>query len=214
MERALATRRRRACAAISLLLLLVPGESASESPAVLADVGGRVTIGLEGAEFGQLGPIVVYLEPLDAPLPAAPRGAVEIRQKNAHFAPAFQVVAVGQPVEMKNVDAIYHNVFSYSRPNDFDLGTYPAGESRTVTFSHPGVVRTYCSIHENMNGTIVVVPTRHYDVVDGSGHFLIGGVAAGGYRLHVWTEKLPRVSRDVTVKAGVDLELELSLLGT
>jgi plastocyanin len=201
-------------ATTTLLFALVAGVAAGAPPEGTAEVRGRITVDLDGADLAQLGPIVVYLEAIDAPPAPAPPGTFEVRQKNAHFAPAFSVVVVGQTVEMKNVDAIYHNVFSYSRPNAFDLGTYPAGESRSVTFSHAGVVRTYCSIHENMNGTIIVAPSPHYDIVQASGRFAIPGVAAGRYRLHVWTEKLPPVSRDLDVLAGKPIDLLVPLLGT
>jgi plastocyanin len=69
-----------------------------------------------------------------------------MHQREARFAPPFLAIAAGQSVAMENDDAIYHNVFSFSKSNDFDLGLYPAGESRTVTFRYAGVVRTYCSI--------------------------------------------------------------------
>jgi plastocyanin len=202
--------RRAAALAVLSLLLVLPGAG----DAADGDVRGRVELGVEGLALASVAPVVVYLERLDGRAGPPPTRAATMNQRDARFSPSFLVVAAGQPLHMANDDVIYHNVFSYSRPNDFDLGTYPAGESRTVTFLHPGVVRTYCSIHENMNGTIVVAPSRHYDVVDGSGRFLIGGVAAGRYRLHVWTEKLPPVARDITVSAGVDVEFELPLIDT
>lgn len=187
---------------------------AHANAAAFGAVRGRVTTNLPGASLSQLGPIVVFLEPVDAPAAVAPAHSLEILQKNAQFSPSFSVVVVGQSIEMENGDAIYHNVFSYSRPNDFDLGIYPAGESRSVTFRVPGVVKTYCSIHENMNGTILVAPTRHYDVARSSGRFEIPNVAPGRYRLHVWCEKLPGVALDVTVSADRTVDLEIPLLGT
>ena len=46
---------------------------------------------------------------------------------------------------MPNDDVIFHSVFSYSTPNDFDLGLYPRGESRGERrFQYPGVVRICC----------------------------------------------------------------------
>jgi hypothetical protein len=120
------------------------------------------------------------------------------------------VVAQGQTVEMPNDDSIYHNVFSFSVPNDFDLGLYPAGKSRSISFRHPGLVRLYCSIHEGMNGTIYVTPTPWFAVADGEGRYAIRGVPAGRWRVKTWTEKLPPVERTLEIGAG-PASLELSL---
>ena len=197
------------CAALAFALLPV-----AESPAQgdAASLAGRVTLDLPGATLAQLRPVVVHLEPLAGGQPTpAPRRTPRIHQRKARFSPSFGVVAKGQTVEMVNDDAIFHNVFSYSRPNDFDLGLYPAGQSRSVTFEHPGVVRTYCSIHESMNGLIFVAPSPHFDVVRPDGSFEIRGVPPGRYRVGTWCEKLPATSREVRLDPGARLSLEIPL---
>jgi plastocyanin len=186
------------------------------APAVHADGGssirGQVALELPGTDLQGLGPVVVYLEPLDAPkVSGRDLPAVKVVQVAASFSPSFQVVTVGQRVDMPNADVIYHNVFSYSHPNEFDLGIYASGESRSIRFEHAGVVKVYCSIHESMNATIVVAPTPHYAVLQPSGRFAIEGVPPGRYRLRTWCEKLPEVVRTVTVEAGVPLSVRLDL---
>jgi len=109
---------------------------------------------------------------------------------------------------MANDDAIYHNVFSYSRPNDFDLGLYPAGESRKLVLRHPGVVKLYCSIHESMNATILVAPTRWFDVVGAKGGYALTGVPPGRYRAVVWAERLPATARVIEIGAGERRDLD------
>jgi plastocyanin len=166
-------------------------------------VRGRVAIGVEAVRLADLGPFVVFLEGTDGPLAYDTPGTdAVIHQKGATFDPPFLVIAAGRTVTVANDDAIFHNVFSYSRPNDFDLGLYEKGTSRSVTFRHPGVVRIYCSIHESMNGIIFVAPSPYFDTVAASGAFEIPGVPPGTYRLRTWNEKLPEVVRDVTVHAG------------
>lgn len=193
--------------ALLLGLLAVPVAGNAET----GTLRGHVALGVEGVALADMGPIVVYLEPIagDDAAPAAP--PARVLQKDATFSPGFLVIVQGQSVEMRNDDAIYHNVFSFSKPNDFDLGTYPAGKSRSVTFRHAGVVRTYCSIHDSMRGTIFVSPSRHFASVDSAGNFVIRGVPAGHHRLHSWCERLPEVVAEVVVKAGQTTNLELSL---
>jgi plastocyanin len=177
-------------------------------------VHGRVVFDLPGMQLADLGPVVVYVAGDGVPAAPAPAGEPTVRQKNARFAPSFLAVAAGQQVAMPNDDKIFHNVFSYSKPNDFDLGLYPAGESRSVSLKHPGVVKIYCSIHESMNGTIFVAPTRWFAVADREGRFELRGVPPGARRLRTWNEKLPDAERAIEVPAQGDVAVELSLVPT
>jgi plastocyanin len=194
-------------------LLLLCGLLAlfSAGGAGAGDVSGRVSLALEGARLAELGPIVVFLEPEGGGRVAAAAGRrPAIHQHNARFEPDFLVVTAGQTVEMPNDDTIFHNVFSFSRPNDFDLGVYPAGELRTVTFAHPGLVKLYCSIHESMSGAVLVTPSPWFARAGPDGEYRIPSVPPGRYGLRVWNEMLPLLERDVVVGAGtarVDLEL-------
>jgi plastocyanin len=175
------------------------------------DLQGRVVLDLPGIQLDDVGPIVVYIEPLHGAATAAPPPPVALRQRDARFSPPFLAVARGQTVEMPNDDDIYHNVFSFSTPNGFDLGLYPAGESRSITFRESGVVRIYCSIHESMNGTIFVAPTPWFTVADSEGHFAIRGVPAGRVRVRTWAEKLPASERGVSLGDGANhLDLPLA----
>jgi plastocyanin len=173
---------------------------------------GRVALEIEGVRLDQVRPVVVYLEPAGAsPGATAAVERATVHQRNARFSPGFLVVSVGQTVDMPNDDEIYHNVFSFSRPNAFDLGLYASGESRQLVFRHPGVVNLYCSIHESMNGTIFVAPTPWFDEVSSSGHFEIAGVPPGRYRVRTWSERLPETETAVAIRPGESIPLELPI---
>jgi plastocyanin len=168
------------------------------------ELSGTVSLGVGDVPLAAVAPIVVYLDPQGVVADAAAQRLrpVKMRQRDARFAPSFLVVAAGQSVEMANDDAIYHNVFSYSRPNDFDLGLYPAGESRTLPLRHPGVVKLYCSIHESMNATILVTPARWFAIASAAGRYAIPGIPPGRYRAVVWAERLPATEREIEIVAG------------
>lgn len=188
---------------------------ASAAPSEIATgvVHGRVVLDVEDARLSDDLPMVVYLEAAagslryrvqDLPTPA-------IHQKYARFDPAFLVIAAGQTVEMPNDDRIFHNVFSFSRPNQFDLGIYPRGESRRVTFRYAGVVRMYCSIHSSMSATIVVAPSPYYALAKPDGAFEIRGVPPGRYRIRTWCERLPQAGDVVEILADRDTEIRLAI---
>lgn len=177
------------------------GVALAAQAAAGGELRGRVALDLPGARLADFGPVVVYLEGR-AGGPAS-AGRRSLRQRDAQFSPGFLAVAAGTSVAMPNDDDIFHNVFSFSSPNQFDLGLYPSGESRRVAFRHPGVVKVYCSIHEGMSATIFVAPTRWFAVAAEDGRYAIPDVPPARYRLRTWAEKLPETERDVEVGAGV-----------
>jgi plastocyanin len=198
--------RARAIAALALGVLAAGAARADSA------VRGRVTLDLPGTTLADLGPIVVYVDGDGAAKAPAAGDPPAVHQKDARFAPAFLAVSAGQNVLMPNDDRIFHNVFSYSKPNDFDLGLYASGESRTVPLRHPGVVKLYCAIHESMNGAIFVAPTPWFAVAQPDGAFVVRGAPAGRRRLRTWNEKLPDTERWIEVPAGGELALEVSLI--
>jgi plastocyanin len=177
------------------------GVALAAQAAAGGELRGRVALDLPGARLADFGPVVVYLEGRDGERLRGEGPA--LRQRGAQFTPGFLAVAAGEPVAMPNDDDIFHNVFSFSAPNDFDLGLYPGGESREIRFEHPGVVKVYCSIHEAMSATIFVAPTRWFAVADSEGRYAIPGVPPARYRLKTWAAKLPESVREVQVGAGV-----------
>lgn len=198
---------------LALLVLLAVTFAGSNGSA--ESLEGMVSVGIDDLSLADIEPIVVYLVSesghesaieSDLALPT-----IAVRQRGAQFEPRFLVVAAGQTVEMPNGDVIFHNVFSYSKPNDFDLGLYSAGQSRAVSFEHPGLVRIYCSIHEAMNGLIFVTPTRHHARLDSGGRFVIRNIPAGRYQVHLWSDRLPERVIPVHVKEGVVTSMEITL---
>jgi len=157
---------------------------------------------------------VVYLE-------SAPAGAFEQRegrarmdQRHETFVPHVLAVTVGTTVDFPNNDATYHNVFSLSRTNPFDLGRYAAGRSKSVRFDRPGIVRIFCDIHSHMSAFILVFGHRFFDVTDAEGRYRIADVPPGTYTVVVWSERLPQVSRQVTVSpSGGEVALDFTLGG-
>lgn len=80
---------------------------------------------------------------------------VIIGQKNKTFilqdkAVEAITVASGDTIHFENNDPWFHNIFSLSQAKTFDLGSYPQGESRPVTFDLKGTFEIECAIHPNM----------------------------------------------------------------
>ena len=74
----------------------------------------------------------------------------EVLQKDKKFSMKKLAVKVGDSVSFKNEDPFSHNVFSLSDGKTFDLGSYPQGQAKKVTFDKPGVIDVECAIHPDM----------------------------------------------------------------
>jgi plastocyanin len=136
------------------------------------------------------------------PRPAPARSKV-ITQRNKTFIPHVLVVPVGTQVSFRNEDPVFHNIFSLSKPNDFDTGLYKQGASYQQTFKHTGVVQILCNIHSSMLGVIVVVDTPYYAQAEESGAFSIKGVPPGDYELKAWHEAASKLTEQrLSVGAG------------
>ena len=125
---------------------------------------------------------------LDAPGTAAAAKAapVILDQRNLSFSPRVLAVRAGTTVEFPNNDRVFHNVFSFRDGKRFDLGLYPVGSSRRVTFDTPGLSRIYCNIHPNMAAYVMAVDSQYFAVSDRSGAFRIPAVPTGAYRYYAW----------------------------
>jgi plastocyanin len=137
--------------------------------------------------------------------------AVRVVQRDTAFHPAVVVVGRGTSVAFPNDDPFFHNVFSYSRPRRFDLGRYPRGESKSVRFDSPGVVKIFCEIHNWMRGAVVVAENPFHALVGEDGRFRITGVPAGRHRLRVWHFDRGETEVEVVVPETGTVRVELSL---
>jgi plastocyanin len=152
---------------------------------------------------------VVYLE-------TAPQGAFEeserphavLDQRNQTFLPYVLAIPVGTTVDFPNRDSTYHNVFSLSKTQRFDLGRYARGESRSVRFDRPGVVRVFCEIHSHMSAFILVFAHRYFATTDAEGRYRISGIPPGDYRLVAWYDGREREVRPVRVVEGTAVEAD------
>lgn len=145
--------------------------------------------------------IVVYAEPLSGSAPARAAGPFAITQKNKSFSPRVLGVPAGAVVQFPNEDALFHNVFSLSPGNAFDLGLYRSGASKSRTFATPGVVRVFCNIHPQMTALIVAAATPWIANANPDGSFRLE-LPAGRYTLTALSERAAAVSVEVTVSGA------------
>ncbi len=186
------------------VLLLASAGAFAETGAI------KGTITAEGVPASPVAGAVVMVEGPSVPAPPSGPHAV-IDQRNQTFVPRVLAVAVGTTVDFPNHDPMLHNVFSASPAKKFDLGMYDQGETRSVTFDAPGVVRIGCNVHPKMDAFVVVHGNPYVAVSDPQGSFTIEGIPPGSYEVRVWHERLAERTMPVTVPGGGVQALDVKL---
>ena len=170
-------------------VLVVPSVAAGDQ------LAGRVETRVH--EGGSPASAVVYAEPLDQGAPAR-GGSFTVTQKGKNFVPRVLGVPVGSTVTFPNDDQIFHNVFSLSPPQPFDLGLYRAGESKARTFTQPAVYNVFCNIHPQMVAFLVVASTPWITTTSTDGSWRLE-VPPGRYRVTALSERSSPASIEVRV---------------
>lgn len=155
---------------------------------------------------------VIFLESSSLPQkPKPPEQPVVLDQIRLTFVPHVLPVLVGTTVAFVNSDELKHNVFSSSKVKLFNLGTYPRGVSRSLTFEKPGTVMVLCNVHLEMSAYVVVLETPYFALSDQAGRFSIRNVPPGQYTVKTWHESLKPVTAEITIQGNETVSLELRL---
>ena len=176
------------------------GADAEQDP--IAYERSRVVVYLEAAE----GPISAGAAVPDAGAKAEP--AEQVEQLDRRFVPDLVVIPVGSSVSFPNMDPIFHNIYSLSKPKTFDLGSYDKGETRKVSFPKPGIVEVYCHLHPNMAATVLVTPNRWYARPDRMGHYRIPNVPPGKYTVVAWHKSAGFYRKSIVIEEGHDQSVD------
>lgn len=153
----------------------------------------------EGNEIADRSNVVIFVDGLPdsgsiQPVPNEP----QVSHEGRRFTPAVLPLVRGTTVDFYNDDDIFHNVFSLSVPKVFDLGIYPVGTSKLVTFHDTGVVKLHCNIHPQMTSTILVLNNDLFTRTDRDGNYQIENLPDGELTLRVWSEFSDEQERVIT----------------
>jgi plastocyanin len=189
---------------------------ASAGPLRAGTVTGTVSLMDSGRARSDASNAVVWIEGAHRPKseaakatePAAMASMTSIHKK---FAPRVLAVETGGSVAFPNEDRIYHNVFSVSGENHFDLGLYRRGKSKDKKFDVSGLVRVYCNIHPQMVGFIRVVDSAFSAVTGPDGSFVFDGVPDGSHTVKAWCDEGGETSAPALVSARKPATVSLSL---
>jgi plastocyanin len=182
-------------------LAIFVGFSTTASGVVGVDVRGTAKVG-DRTEPNA----VIWLDAPNAPRSRS-NARIVLDQRNLTFYPHVLAVRTGTTVEFPNSDRVFHNVFSFRDGKRFDLGMYPVGTMRPVTFEQSGLSRLFCNIHPNMAAYVMALDTPYFAVADKLGAFTIPAVPAGSYPVGAWRPGGTILSGTFKVDEGQPLEI-------
>lgn len=135
--------------------------------------------------------VAVYAKSAGTEFTSAGTASVAIMdQVDKRFVPHLLVVQVGTLVEFPNSDPTAHHVYSFSRPNQFNLPLYKGDIQPSVRFTQEGIVILGCNIHDNMLGYILVVDTPLYAKTDADGRAVLETVLADELEVRIWSPRI------------------------
>ena len=200
---------------VFLLVLCLPGQ------AMAGNITGAIKVkGLRSPDN-----ILIYIVKAPSVHMDLSKTKFNMDQQNLTFIPHILPVPVGATVHFPNNDKVDHNIFSLSRTNKFNLGSYTPGESKTVRFDKPGIVEVRCDVHAEMAAYIMVLKNPYFAVTDDQGRFEIPdskhleqngikeikNLPPGKYVLKTWHEKLKSKKQAVIVPDNGDISIHLDL---
>lgn len=155
--------------------------------------------------------VVIYLQ---APA-LGPRGTTGrrhvIEQMGEAFVPQVLPILQGDTVEFPNRDPFYHNVFSLSKAQSFDLGRYPTNASKSVEFDQAGIVKIFCHIHADMSAVILVLDNPYFGVPAEDRRYSIEGIPPGEYEVVAWHQRARRIERRVRIDSARAVSLDFDI---
>lgn len=138
------------------------------------------------------------------------QGSVD--QVNCHYVPHVQVLKPGATLEVKNSDAILHNIHAYDGDETlFNIAQPIKDQTTNKELNASGPVHLKCDVHSWMSAWVFMADTPYFAVTGEDGTFDLGDVPPGTYTLKVWHGKLGESSAEVTVEAGAEAMADLTI---
>lgn len=156
------------------------------------------------AQDGGVKDVVVYLTDIKSGKKSDGDLKPVLDQKECHYVPHMQVVALHSTLQVKSSDPLLHNVHSFlngSTVINFAMPPQP-GLVLTKKLDKPGGEQLKCDVHSFMTGGIFVASNPYYALTGNDGSYEIKDVPAGTYTIATWHQAAGPLNESITVAAG------------
>ncbi len=147
-------------------------------------------------------------------------------QQNKKFSPRMRAVRVGDKIDFRNDDDLFHNVFSLDPGQQFDLGIFKKNQrfdeamkmplngkfESTITIKKAGRLNIFCHLHEDMSALVYSFDHAYFVQVSNDGSFSIAAPPKGKHILVVQGVMLSKPwQKEVSIPHEKDLTIEISV---
>lgn len=164
----------------------------------------------------RLGGVVVWLADARTgkEIPLARR--FELANDRCQITPRVQAATAGGTLNVRNADATQHRTRFLRHPTGETLALVSQTDPGQVVpvervLAQPGMVEVRNDQHPWMRGWIAVFDHPYYGVTTRDGAFSFDSVPPGRYRVMAWHERVGRVVDSVTIAAGRETRVEITL---
>ncbi len=144
---------------------------------------------------------IVSLKPLTKKIAVVKRNGTLV-QRDKSFAPHVLAITAGSNVSFTNEDEFFHNVFSLSKGNRFNIGRKKPNVAVKKTFKKPGLVKVFCDIHPQMSAFILCLDTPYFSDVDSEGNYEIVNIPDGDYTLQFFNPSVEISDQVIELRGG------------
>lgn len=130
--------------------------------------------------------------------------AVTLDQRGCLFVPRLIAIRAAQPLDVRNSDAISHNIHPMPKNNrEWNEQQSPGAPDAEHKFARREVmIPVKCNVHSWMHAYIGVMEHPYFAVTGADGAFLLPNLPPGDYTLAVWHEKLGEQTKQIHVAAS------------
>ena len=178
--------------------------------------GRSLSLSLVDSDGQGLGGAVVWLADARRGKPLPVERRFTLTNARCLLSPTVQAVVAGGTLNVRSVDAALHRNRFLRLSDDTTLAKVQLNDEGQVVplerlLVQPGRIEVRCDQHPWTRAWLMVFDHPYFATTGRDGAFRMDSVPAGNYRLVVWHPRLGQTELQVTVKAGREREVHLTL---
>lgn len=136
---------------------------------------------------------------------------VNLSQRGCRYFPHVLSAQANQEVWVKNDDTVTHSIHPMARVNaEWNRSQPPGTPPVVIRYQQPEFIKVKCELHPWMRGVLAVFKNSHHAVTDSNGAFTLPNLPPGKYTITAWHELYGTQSKEITIAAGENKDLNFS----
>ena len=154
--------------------------------------------------------VIVYIS-AGAPDDHGGGPVVQLEQRGCRYAPHVLAVQAGEEIWVKNDDSVTHSIHPLAHVNaEWNRSQPPGTPPVVIRYDQPEFIKVKCELHPWMRGVLAVFKNSHHAITDSNGAFTLPDLPAGKYTVTAWHELYGTQSKEITIAAGENKDLNFS----